>query len=48
MLKVFPKDLNFENISKKCIRVPRPLKMVSNTFTGYNANWSNFARGVII
>ena len=25
MLKIFPKYLNFENISKKCIRVPGPL-----------------------
>ena len=24
MLKIFPKYLNFENISKKCIRVPWP------------------------
>ena len=26
MLKIFPKYLNFENISKKCIRVPGPLE----------------------
>ena len=25
MLEIFPKHLNFENISKKCIRVPEPL-----------------------
>ena len=28
MLKIFPKYLNFENISKKCIRVPGPLEWV--------------------
>ena len=26
MLKIFPKYLDFENISKKCIRVPGPLR----------------------
>ena len=30
MLKVFPKYLNFENISKKRIRVPEPLHIFSN------------------
>ena len=31
MLKIFPKYLNFENISKKCIRVPGPLvKEITN------------------
>ena len=25
MLEIFPKHLNFENISKKCIRVSEPL-----------------------
>ena len=25
MLEIFPKYLNFENILKKCIRVPEPL-----------------------
>ena len=28
MLKIFPKYLNFENISKKCIRVPGPLEAI--------------------
>ena len=27
MLKIFPKYLNFENILKKCIRVPWPLEL---------------------
>ena len=28
MLKIFPKYLNFENISKKCFRVPGPLEAI--------------------
>ena len=30
MLKLFPKYLNFKNISKKCIRVPGPLEILQN------------------
>ena len=31
MLKIFPKYLDFENISKKCIRVPRPYRILVQT-----------------
>ena len=30
MLKLFPKYLNFKNISKKCIRVLGPLEILQN------------------
>ena len=31
MIKISPKYLDFENISKKCIRVPWPLKISQNS-----------------
>ena len=41
MLKIFPKYLNFENISKKCIRVPGPLKELEVYFP-LKRNWLLF------
>ena len=41
MLKIFPKYLNFENISKKCIRVLGPLRYL-NFFPKLFVNVGNF------
>ena len=54
MLKIFPKYLNFENISKKYIRVPGPYEMYKKLlYTRKNilkipVNTGNFTKKVII
>ena len=40
MLKIFPKYLNFDNISKKCIRVPGPEGILSFIKDGIITNIS--------